>query len=136
MRERRHNSLHSPCHREHINQAAALHGVAGLLEPHQIAHEAGWFTADIDHLVDAETDDLAEGLRIDTVAGRVEDDHVRFFGEVIHNLEDIAGNEFTISQVVIPALRRAASTASSTISTPTTFLAYGAIIWAMVPVPV
>ena len=87
--------------REEIDQAASSHLISCFLQYHKITHEAGWLTADIDHLVDTEVDDFFQCFRIDSISRRIQHDDVRFFCEVIHNLQYVAGDEFTIVQFVV-----------------------------------
>ena len=97
--------------------------------------KAGWFAGHINHVANAKIQNLSDRFRMDSVARRIQNDQIRLFFQLVHHLEDIPARNSQLPSPLRAAFSRAASTASPTISTPTTFSATGARICAIVPVP-
>ena len=98
--------------RKHVDRAELLDLVAGVLEWNEVAGEALRLARHVDQAVDAVVDDLREGLRMDTVPRRVEDDHIRArcvlvaavltdeAAALFDHLQHIAGDEIAVLDAV------------------------------------
>ena len=114
--------------REHIH-AAHLYP-PDILPPGSVpdpSQVSGRFAGHTNHVADAKIQTLSDRLRMDSIARRIQNDQIRLFFQPVHHLEGHPPPEIRSCQVrCAPHSARAASTASPTISTPTTFSATGA----------
>ena len=85
---------------EHIDAADAYSSITGLYEYLQVAGEGGGLAADVYDLVNAVADDFRQCLGMDSIAGRIENDEVRLFFDVVQYLQDITGEEAAVFQSV------------------------------------
>ena len=88
------------CPWELINCNGSCHYIAVFLEDFKVSGKACWLTGYIDHVLNAVADNFLESLGIDTIAGRIKDDHIRLILDFIENLEDITGDKFAVIEVV------------------------------------
>ena len=83
-----HKNRHSLCpHRfaELVYTTGFLKTVACLKKGFEVSGEAGSFAGDVDDAVYTVGKDLRQCFRVDSVARRVKNDHVRFLGQVIED---------------------------------------------------
>ena len=123
---KKNNSLDVRSPRELIDAYSADGPVTGLRKGRNIPCKTSGFTGYVKDLFHAVSQDLGKRFRVYAVPRRIENDQVRLFSPAIN------------SQLPIPflfAFSAAASTASSTISTPITFSETGAMSCEIVPVP-
>ena len=90
--------------------------------------QAGGFAADVYQPVYTVVDDLAQRFGMDAVAGRVKDNEIRLSSIVSSTLRTSPARIHSWKGRFWPRFSRAASTASSMISTPMTCFATGANI--------
>lgn len=121
--------------REHVH-AACLHKLIPTAFKYlHVTRKACRLAGYINYRIDAEINNRADCFRMDSITRRIEYDYIGLVREISDNLKDITRYEFTVVKTVKMSFSRAATTASSTISTPTTLEATGAITCAIVPVP-
>ena len=121
--------------REHINTMCLFHFISSLDQYAQVSGQAGWLTGNIHHIRHLVINDLVQCLWMNAVSWWIKDDIIRLIFNGIQHFQNVTGNEFTVVQLVQSGIDFGRLDSSSTISTPTTFFATAAKIWAMVPVP-
>ena len=126
--------------RLHMNSLTKLINAAGFFQLiscrqkcRKISCQAGRFAGNIYNMVYPIRKNLRQCFGMDSIPWRIQNDHIRFLRQIIQDFKDISCNKFAITQVIQCCF--AASTASSTISTPITSSATEAASWAIVPVP-
>ena len=77
-----------------------LKTVACLKKGFEVSGEAGSFAGDVDDAVYAVGKDLRQYFRMDSVARRVKNDHIRFLGQVIEDLKNVTGDESAVIKAV------------------------------------
>ena len=77
-----------------------LKSVACLKKGFEVSGEAGSFAGDVDDAVYTVGKDLRQCFRVDSVARRVKNDHIRFLGQVIEDLKNVTGDKSAVIKTV------------------------------------
>ena len=84
------------CLAELIYAAGFFQAVARAVKEGQIPDQAGRFTADVYDPLHAISKDLREGFGVDSVTGRIKNDHIRHGFHFVQALQDISAQETAV----------------------------------------
>ena len=85
---------------ELVHATGFFKAISSLKKCLQITCKAGCFTGDIHNTIYPIGKDLRQCFRMDSIARWIQDDHIRLLSQIIQNLQDVTGNEFTVIQSV------------------------------------
>ena len=80
----------------------ALHDlISSCLYHLQIPRQTGHFTGNVHNLVHSVIQDFRQSLWMNPVSWRIQDDHIRFFLNLIQHFKYVPSNKFTVGKSVV-----------------------------------